>query len=139
MGSLKHASYIMLGAWSFSIFLASLPLFGISDYRKEGIFGRDFLLKEEFHKILLFIIFCFIVHPQLTFKAIVQYCFVLCKNFKAEMPFFTKSFHRSLTIRQSFAEVTNHATLTFYTFLLCIFQSVHNFDPKILEQSLVTC
>jgi hypothetical protein len=38
MGSLKHASYIMLGAWSFSIFLASLPLFGISDYRKEGIF-----------------------------------------------------------------------------------------------------
>jgi hypothetical protein len=38
MVSLKHASYIMLGAWSFSIFLASLPLFGISDYRKEGIF-----------------------------------------------------------------------------------------------------
>jgi hypothetical protein len=34
--SLKHASYIMLGAWSFSILLASLPLFGISDYRKGG-------------------------------------------------------------------------------------------------------
>jgi hypothetical protein len=32
--SLKHASYIMIGAWSFSIFLASLPLLGISDYRK---------------------------------------------------------------------------------------------------------
>ena len=26
--SLRHAAYIMVGAWSFSIFLASLPLFG---------------------------------------------------------------------------------------------------------------
>ena len=40
--SLKHASYIMVGAWSFSIFLASLPLFGISDYRKGGISNTVF-------------------------------------------------------------------------------------------------
>jgi hypothetical protein len=58
MGSLKHASYIMLGAWSFSIFLASLPLFGISDYRKEGIFSPDFLLKEECHEIFRLLLSC---------------------------------------------------------------------------------
>jgi len=35
--SLKHAAYIMVGAWSFSILLASLPLIGVSDYRKFAI------------------------------------------------------------------------------------------------------
>ena len=35
--SLKHAAYIMIGAWSFSLFLASLPLFGVSDYRKFAV------------------------------------------------------------------------------------------------------
>lgn len=35
--SLKHAAYIMVGAWSFSILLASLPLFGVSDYRKFAV------------------------------------------------------------------------------------------------------
>ena len=35
--SLKHAAYIMIGAWSFSILMASLPLFGVSDYRKFAV------------------------------------------------------------------------------------------------------
>jgi len=35
--SLKHAAYIMVGAWSFSILMASLPLFGVSDYRKFAV------------------------------------------------------------------------------------------------------
>jgi hypothetical protein len=35
--SLKHAAYIMVGAWSFSILLAALPLFGVSDYRKFAV------------------------------------------------------------------------------------------------------
>ena len=35
--SLKHAAYIMVGAWTFSIFMASLPLFGVSDYRKFAV------------------------------------------------------------------------------------------------------
>uniref|UniRef100_A0A146LLJ9 Leucine-rich repeat-containing G-protein coupled receptor 6 n=4 Tax=Lygus hesperus TaxID=30085 RepID=A0A146LLJ9_LYGHE len=32
--SLKHAGYIMLCGWTFAIIMATLPLFGISDYRK---------------------------------------------------------------------------------------------------------
>jgi len=35
--SLKHAAYIMVGAWTFSIIMASLPLFGVSDYRKFAV------------------------------------------------------------------------------------------------------
>ncbi|XP_041366916.1 uncharacterized protein LOC121381645 [Gigantopelta aegis] len=31
--SLRHSSYIMLGGWIYATLLASLPLFGISDYR----------------------------------------------------------------------------------------------------------
>lgn len=35
--SLKHAGYIMLVGWTFSLSMAALPLFGISDYRKFAI------------------------------------------------------------------------------------------------------
>ncbi|GAB6021243.1 hypothetical protein CHUAL_003858 [Chamberlinius hualienensis] len=35
--SLKHAAYIMLVGWLFAIFTASLPLFGVSDYRKFAV------------------------------------------------------------------------------------------------------
>lgn len=35
--SLKHASYIMVGGWSFAGITASLPLLGISDYRKFAV------------------------------------------------------------------------------------------------------
>ena len=35
--SLKHAAYIMGAAWSFSILMAALPLFGVSDYRKFAV------------------------------------------------------------------------------------------------------
>ncbi|CAB3366951.1 Hypothetical predicted protein [Cloeon dipterum] len=35
--SLKHAGYIMLGGWTFSLSMAILPLIGISDYRKFAV------------------------------------------------------------------------------------------------------
>ena len=35
--SLKHAAYIMAAAWTFSIMMAALPLFGVSDYRKFAV------------------------------------------------------------------------------------------------------
>ncbi|XP_044016215.1 lutropin-choriogonadotropic hormone receptor isoform X2 [Aphidius gifuensis] len=35
--SLKHAGYIMTIGWSFALTMATLPLFGISDYRKFAI------------------------------------------------------------------------------------------------------
>ncbi|XP_071099590.1 leucine-rich repeat-containing G-protein coupled receptor 5-like [Haliotis cracherodii] len=35
--SLRHASYIMLVGWCFSILIASLPIFGISDFRKFAV------------------------------------------------------------------------------------------------------
>ncbi|XP_022913497.1 lutropin-choriogonadotropic hormone receptor isoform X2 [Onthophagus taurus] len=35
--SLKHASYIMIFGWSFSIVMATLPLFSVSDYRKFAV------------------------------------------------------------------------------------------------------
>lgn len=35
--SLKHAGYIMLCGWIFSIVMAMLPLFNISDYRKFAV------------------------------------------------------------------------------------------------------
>lgn len=35
--SLKHAGYIMLIGWTFSLSMAVLPLFGISDYRKFAV------------------------------------------------------------------------------------------------------
>ncbi|ESO97440.1 hypothetical protein LOTGIDRAFT_115178, partial [Lottia gigantea] len=35
--SLRHAGYVMLLGWLYSIILASLPLFGISDYRKFAV------------------------------------------------------------------------------------------------------
>ena len=35
--SLKHAAYIMAAAWTFSILMAALPLFGVSDYRKFAV------------------------------------------------------------------------------------------------------
>merc|ERR1719340_207071 len=35
--SLKHAAYIMGAGWTFSILMAALPLFGVSDYRKFAV------------------------------------------------------------------------------------------------------
>ncbi|TRY73241.1 hypothetical protein TCAL_02569 [Tigriopus californicus] len=35
--SLKHASYIMACGWSFALIMATLPLLGISDYRKFAV------------------------------------------------------------------------------------------------------
>ncbi|XP_064600868.1 leucine-rich repeat-containing G-protein coupled receptor 5-like [Liolophura sinensis] len=35
--SLKRAGYIMIGGWMFAIMVATLPLFGISDYRKFAV------------------------------------------------------------------------------------------------------
>ena len=35
--SLKHAAYIMGAGWTFSILMAILPLFGVSDYRKFAV------------------------------------------------------------------------------------------------------
>ena len=35
--SLKHAAYIMCGGWSFALLMATMPLLGISDYRKFAV------------------------------------------------------------------------------------------------------
>lgn len=35
--SLKHASYIMMLGWVFATLMATLPLFGVSDYRKFAV------------------------------------------------------------------------------------------------------
>ena len=35
--SLKHAAYIMGAGWTFSILMAMMPLFGVSDYRKFAV------------------------------------------------------------------------------------------------------
>jgi len=35
--SLRHASYIMFVGWIFALFMAILPLFGVSDYRKFAV------------------------------------------------------------------------------------------------------
>lgn len=35
--SLRHAAYIMIGGWLFSILMAILPMIGISDYRKFAV------------------------------------------------------------------------------------------------------
>ena len=35
--SLKHAAYIMVVAWTFSLIMAALPLVGVSDYRKFAV------------------------------------------------------------------------------------------------------
>ena len=35
--SLRHASYIMIAGWTFAITMATMPLVGISDYRKFAV------------------------------------------------------------------------------------------------------
>ena len=35
--SLRHASYIMACGWTFAILMASMPLVGVSDYRKFAV------------------------------------------------------------------------------------------------------
>ena len=35
--SLRHAAYIMVGGWTFAILTASMPLIGVSDYRKFAV------------------------------------------------------------------------------------------------------
>jgi hypothetical protein len=35
--SLRHAAYIMVAGWAFALITASMPLIGVSDYRKFAI------------------------------------------------------------------------------------------------------
>ena len=35
--SLRHAAYIMIGGWTFALLMATMPLLGISDYRKFAV------------------------------------------------------------------------------------------------------
>ena len=61
--SLRHAAYIMVAGWTFALLMASMPLVGVSDYRKfavclpfetgkndhyslEVIFGKDFFFSD---------------------------------------------------------------------------------------------
>ena len=35
--SLRHAAYIMVAGWTFALLMASMPLIGVSDYRKFAV------------------------------------------------------------------------------------------------------
>jgi leucine-rich repeat-containing G protein-coupled receptor 6 len=35
--SLRHAAYIMVAGWTYALLTASMPLIGVSDYRKFAI------------------------------------------------------------------------------------------------------
>ncbi|XP_076450179.1 uncharacterized protein LOC143286487 [Babylonia areolata] len=63
--SLRQAGYIMLGGWLWTIALASLPLFGISDYRKFAIClpfeVEDLISKSYVCFILIFNGVCFCI------------------------------------------------------------------------------
>ncbi|XP_070198837.1 uncharacterized protein [Littorina saxatilis] len=65
--SLRQAGYVMLGGWLWTITLASLPLFGISDYRKFAI-----CLPFEVEDIISKSYVCFI----LVFNG-VSFCIIL--------------------------------------------------------------
>ena len=68
--SLKHAAYIMIGAWSFSILLASLPLVGQYFTRRLVILESSFLIRigdlDHIKYAGMFNIFNYIILEQLV-------------------------------------------------------------------------